>query len=76
MPRWLHRFEQGCKLGNSLVLEELFGSQEPTGLASTGNNLHDEDGVATQRKEILMNAHLRLYPQYLLPDGREAVLYL
>src|SRR5437667_11310631 len=57
-PRWIpHRFHYHCQLSNRLVLEELFGGQVPTCLASTCNDLHTENGVASQCKEVVIAAH-------------------
>src|SRR5436190_18160972 len=64
-----HRSGHRRQLSNRLMLEELFGGQLPkTGLSSTSNDLQAQNGVASQRKEVLVNAHMRK-TEHLLPDG-------
>src|SRR5262249_10816142 len=61
LPRWMglpQRFCNRCKPGNGRVLEDLFGREVQALHACTCDDLHTENGVASQRKEVVMNAYL------------------
>src|SRR5216110_2359874 len=72
-PRFLLNCHQG-QLSNCLMLKQLFRCQIQTGQACPSNDLHTENGVASQGKEVVVNPY-RFPTQHLLPDGREALFY-
>ena len=63
------------QLSNGLVLKELFGLQLQARLSGSGHDLYTENRVASQGKEVVMNAHL-CKTQDLLPDGDKRLLHL
>ena len=68
------RLSDHCEFRDGLVLEEIFRSQRHPGLASAGDDLDAENGVATECEKIVVDADV-IEAQHLCPNVGEGLLH-